>query len=138
MQIEEFLKYFASLPHSGLLVLEDADLAGSLKSSLDRRGFVESRCWQEALLSLAHGLSTFIFLPSSLDPELYDLIAQYQARSGAIHIFDRNHMRFREAVFDPSRTHLLLIVSSTDLDQIERFHPLKQNVGLIEKVAQVN
>lgn len=138
MELDELPKFIADvagLPYAALLVTEDEEQLVCAHTRLEQSGMTHSEDWSSALGHLNANRRTFVRLQPPLPRELYDLIAQYEARAGAIQIFDKKSMSYFFAEFVPGKAGLLLTATHDELREIENHAPLRNKVGVIGEVA---
>ena len=134
LKTKNFLEYFNKQPELGLVIIENKENILDLKDTLDKSGFKEVLNELEILNNLNEGFSLYTTLSSSISKEMYDLIAQYNSRLGMIQIMDKTTMNLRSIEFDPNNTHLVLVVSGNDLEEIQKQFNILDKVGLTERM----
>lgn len=133
-KIVNYLNVFKNQREAGLIVVEKTEHFEEIKNQINRQGFQVTNLWQETIEQLRNGNSICLELSSSISKELYDLIAQYSARNGAIQIMDNTTMKLKSIQFNPAECHLLLLALKQNLQEIEKTHSLKEKVGLVERI----
>lgn len=133
-KLSTYLNCFTKQKEAGLIIINNPGFIDEAKNQISHHGFTIANSWQEILEDFRDHHSVCIELTENLHKELYDLIAQYFVRTGAIQIMDKSSMKLESVQFDPAICHLLLITTKLNLHNIELKHSIKDKVGLIERL----
>lgn len=132
-KIADYLQFFERQREAGLLVLDDENEETNVLETLELYEYRRCRDWRDALDLIARGEAIVIELDSEMPRELYQLLRQYRDQGVMLQVQDGESLELRTAHYDPRRSRVLCVSKSSQLGEIERRYPIKDQVGLIER-----
>lgn len=132
-KLADYLQFFERQQEAGLLVLDDASEEPAVLETLELYEYRRCSDWKEALELIGKGEAILLELDPAMPRELYQLLRQYRDQGVMLQVQDGESLELRTAHYDPRRSRLLCMSKSSDLGEIERRYPIKDQVGLIER-----
>lgn len=130
--LDNFFSYFLKSKESGLLISENRLQLAKVHALLAHTGIHIAKSWRGTLRQLALDIPVAALITAPIEQEFFDIVQQYQQRSGLIQILDRSTLDITTVHCNPFYARLLLVVEKEDLAQIEATYPIRRYTGMIE------
>ena len=133
--LTDFLAYVQGQKEAALIIASPTGAVSDAVQELTGAGYQRADSGLQALKLLNKGVSVAALLTHPISKEWYDFIVQYTDRGGMIQLMDKSTMEFQTAQFDARKAHLVVVVTSEDLQKIEAGgFMLRDKVGLVEQI----
>ena len=129
-----FMPLFMKAREAGMLVAQNRYQLARVHAELSTTHLSFASSWQGTLRNLALDVPVAALLSAPIGREFFEIVHQYQHRSGMIQIIDNHSLELTTVHCNPGKARLLLVVESSELEKIEEYTPLQEEISLTRRL----